>query len=420
MAARRDLADSAAAHGGGAGLGSRGGGGDGVLGWVARQGLVEGLGLVYFNYPQHLEGMDPDEVKRALSTAGLAAGGVALRFPGRFRAGALTNPDAALRAEALALALGACGWARDLGASEVVVWSAFDGYDYHMQGRGERQRAAPGGASGTPLIARPPAGPQRSAAQQCRRLAALADAGATWRDLMHARSSADYDLAWRRLAEGLSALADGCGPRVNVSLEWKPTDPSSRFSFVPSTAAALLLAREVNRPSFGLTLDTGHMLMAGENPAHSAAMVAAAGKLFGMHLNDGHSRVGAEDGLIFGSVHPAAALELVYWLRRVGYGGAVYFDTFPVNEDPVREAELNIRRFKQLWARAAQLDEAGIAAALLRHDSLGAMGLIDQEGVTGAAGPLQALAAASSGGPRALNRGVQSNTAEATVSRDEL
>jgi hypothetical protein len=38
------------------------------------------------------------------------------------------------------------------------------------------------------------------------------------------------------------------------------------------------------------------MLMAGENPAHSAAMVAAAGKLFGMHLNDGHSRVGAEDG----------------------------------------------------------------------------------------------------------------------------
>jgi hypothetical protein len=86
----------------------------------------------------------------------------------------------------------------------------------------------------------------------------------------------------------------------------------------------------------------------------------------------------------------------------------------------VREAELNIRRFKQLWARAAQLDEAGIAAALLRHDSLGAMGLIDQEGVTGAAGPLQALAAASSGGPRALNRGVQSNTAEATVSRDEL
>jgi xylose isomerase len=75
------------------------------------------------------------QVKRALSTAGLAAGGVALRFPGRFRAGALTNPDAALRAEALALALGACGWARDLGASEVVVWSAFDGYDYHMQVR---------------------------------------------------------------------------------------------------------------------------------------------------------------------------------------------------------------------------------------------------------------------------------------------
>eukprot|EP00913_Durusdinium_trenchii_P003995 g3700.t1 len=43
----------------------------------------------------------------------------------------------------------------------------------------------------------------------------------------------------------------------------------------------------VNRENFGLTLDVGHLLMAGENPAQSIAMVGAAGKLFGVHLKLG-------------------------------------------------------------------------------------------------------------------------------------
>ena len=48
--------------------------------------------------------------------------------------------------------------------------------------------------------------------------------------------------------------------------------------------------------------------MAGENPAHSAALLGR--HLFGVHLNDG-PRLGAEDGLMFGAVHPTMALELM-------------------------------------------------------------------------------------------------------------
>ena len=40
------------------------------------------------------------------------------------------------------------------------------------------------------------------------------------------------------------------------------------------------------------------------------------GRLWGVQLSDGHSLLGAEDGLAFGSVHPRAALEAVYWLRK--------------------------------------------------------------------------------------------------------
>lgn len=69
-----------------------------------------------------------------------------------------------------------------------------------------------------------------------------------------------------------------------MSLEFKPTDEATRYSIVPSTGAALLFAEKVNRPNFGLTLDMGHMLMAGENPAQSVAAVGMANKLFGMQV----------------------------------------------------------------------------------------------------------------------------------------
>lgn len=90
-----------------------------------------------------------------------------------------------------------------------------------------------------------------------------------------------------------------------------------------------------------------------------------------MQLGDGHSRLGAEDGLALGSVHAAGALETVLWLRKVNYSGPVYFDTFPRNEDPVREAEFNIRRFKSLWERAGRLllGDAGVGGVVGREEA---------------------------------------------------
>lgn len=315
-----------------------------ALGWVARQGRVRGLDLVSFNYPQHLQGLDPPAVRSALAAAGLGAGPVCIRFPDEFGLGAFTNPDPELRAEAVRVAAEGCRWTRELGSNELVVWSPFDGYDYHLQ--------------------------------------------------------VDFAALWERSVESFRALADACGPAVRVSLEFKPTDESTRFAAVPSTGAALLLARDVARANFGLTLDLGHLLMAGENPAQSVAQAGLAGRLFGVQLGDGHSRLGAEDGLAFGSVHGAGALELAVWLRKANYSGVVYFDTFPRNEDPVREAEFNIRRFKALWERAGRLlalgggggagggERAAAAAAaaaplealLAAHDAMGSLELLEREG----------------------------------------
>ena len=291
-----------------------------VPGWIARQATVPGLSTVALNYPQHFD--DTATVVAALRSSGLRLDALCLRFPPGFRGGAFTNPDATLRASALDLAVQACTTAAALNASHVVYWSPYDGYDTNL--------------------------------------------------------AANYTTVLANLAAAFQAMADACAAsHVRVSCEWKPTDSSSKFSFVPSTASALALVTAVDRPTFGLTLDTGHLLLAGENPGQSIAAVAQAGALFGIQLSDAHVRLGAEDGLPFGSVSTASALEVVYWLRRSGYSGHVYFDTFPLNSDPVREAAFNIRTFKTLWRRAAQLQHAGLEVLMDRQDGMGVLELLE-------------------------------------------
>lgn len=294
-----------------------------VFGWVARQGKIEGLDLVDFNYPQHLENVAVADAREALFQAGLSAGSLCMRYPKKYQLGAFTNPDPVLRQEAIELTKEAGQWARDLGAEELVVWSAFDGYDYNHQ--------------------------------------------------------VDYLEKWRQVVDAFQQVCDAY-PDIKVSLEFKATDENTRFFIVPSTGAALQLVEEINRPNMGLTLDVGHCLMAGENPAQSCAMVGAKGKLFGIQLNDGTTRLAAEDGLMFGSVHPLMALEFVRWLQKTNFKGHVYFDTFPRNEDPVREAEFNIRRFKAMWKRASRLSAHGIDDLLANHDAMSVLELLERIG----------------------------------------
>eukprot|EP00283_Hemiselmis_rufescens_P014056 CAMPEP_0173466676 /NCGR_PEP_ID=MMETSP1357-20121228/73733_1 /TAXON_ID=77926 /ORGANISM="Hemiselmis rufescens, Strain PCC563" /LENGTH=308 /DNA_ID=CAMNT_0014434749 /DNA_START=20 /DNA_END=946 /DNA_ORIENTATION=- len=290
-----------------------------IWGWVARQGTVEGLTMVDFNYPQHLEGCKEEEAKYALASAGLKAGAICMRFPKEMQAGAFTHPEASVRQQAIDLTIEGGKWAKALGATELVIWSAYCGYDYHFQ--------------------------------------------------------ADYQVLWDRVKLAFQQVCDA-HPDLKVSLEFKPTDENTRFFAIPTTGAAMLLANQVDRPNFGLTLDFGHLLMCGENPAQSVAMVGGAGKLFGIQLNDGYGR--GEDGLMFGSVHTNMAFELVYWLQKTKFAGHIYFDTFPRNEDPVKEAEYNIRKFKSLWHKANHLRELGVEKTMGKQDALGSLLLVDK------------------------------------------
>jgi xylose isomerase len=181
----------------------------------------------------------------------------------------------------------------------------------------------------------------------------------------------DYAKAWEWELEALRTIAEYAGD-LRVSIEYKPCEPR-RISLLGNIGTTLL-AIEQSGARLGVTLDFSHMLMAGEQPALSAALCARQDRLYGIHLNDGYGQL--DDGLMVGSIHLPQTLELLRILLEVQYRGVIYFDTFPQREDPVLECAANIARVEQLVTVLRRVDRAHLAMLLQRQDGFGANGLV--------------------------------------------
>ncbi|MBI1173082.1 TIM barrel protein [bacterium] len=260
---------------------------------VARAATVEGLTELDLNYPDHV-GADAHQVGQMVRDNGLSVSGLAMRYYTNpaFKMGAFTNPDAAVRREAIDLTKRGIDAAHAMGAPMMTLWLGQDGYDY---------------------------------AFQC-----------------------DYTALWE--AE-IAGIAEVCAhnPDCLISIEYKPNEPRS-YSLLNDASTTLLAIAEVGAANLGVTIDFAHSLYADEQPAFAAALIARKSRLLGLHLNDGYAK--RDDGLMVASVHEFATLELLREVHRAGFDGAIYFDTFPDASglDPVAECAANIRTVRRLLA----------------------------------------------------------------------
>jgi xylose isomerase len=263
------------------------------------------------NYPEHFDKITFDQILAALRETPLSLGGINLRYPeGEFGAGAFTLPDEARRRAAVQLTCQAADLCRQAGARHLVIWLSSDGFDYPFQ--------------------------------------------------------MDFARAWDRLIESLKAITD-YAPELKISIEYKPADPR-RFSLVGDVSTTLLAIQECRAPNLGVTLDFCHQLMAGENPAMSAALCLRQKRLYGLHLNDGYRTL--DDGLMVGSVHLAETVELLYHIVHSDFSEFIYFDTFPAREDPVQECAANIQRCEQIADLIHRMDQAGLPDAIAAQHGL--------------------------------------------------
>ena len=275
---------------------------------------VEGIGAADLNFPDQVHPDNEAAVSEALRANGLRLNGLAMRYYGdrALALGAFTHPEASVRRAAIDLTKRGIDCAARLGAEQMTLWMGQDGFDYAFQ--------------------------------------------------------MDYGRAWDDTISAIAEVADH-NPAIDIAIEYKPNEPRA-YALMPDIGTTLLACREVNRRNLGVTLDFAHVLYADEMPAHAATLVLRHARLMGVHLNDGYGK--RDDGLMVGTVHPVATVEMFVALLRAGYGGAIYFDTFPDHSglDPLAEARTNVIMAERLRRIALGLmDNADLAGAIAAQDA---------------------------------------------------
>ena len=287
---------------------------------IARAASVDGLTAVDINFPQQAEGTSPAEMRTRLADLGLTLNGYAMRYNGDpdYVSGALTNADPAVRQRAIDLSRRGLVEAREAGGSMLTLWLGQDGVDHPFE--------------------------------------------------------REYGRLWEFEVEGIRMIAEH-DPAFPVSIEYKPNEPRAR-SVLPNIAATLLAIEEAGAPNLGITLDFAHVLYGDESPAMALALVHRRSRMLGLHINDGYGK--RDDGLMVGSVHTVQTIEFLRELRRGGFDGAIYFDTFPEGAalDPVAESAANIATVEAMFDVIERLPDAELDAALDAGDGVTAQRLV--------------------------------------------
>ncbi len=229
----------------------------------------------------------------------------------RWGRGAFVSLDPVIRAQALDETMIAAELAKKLKCSLVNIWPGQDGYDYPLQ--------------------------------------------------------ANYLQARQWIVDAIRTAAKAY-PDIRFSLEYKPKEPRTH-SFLTRAADTLLLAQEVGLPNVGVTIDTGHSLVAGEDMAEAAALLDHSGKkLFHMHFNDNYRFW--DDDMIVGSVHLVEFIELLFWLKELGYDGWYSLDQYPYREDAQGALRNSVEFLQDIEAMLTEKSREEIRAILAEGDAV--------------------------------------------------
>lgn len=144
--------------------------------------------------------------------------------------------------------------------------------------------------------------------------------------------------------------------KTKICIEPKPFEPRSHILY-GTTGQALCLVNEINDPSFGINLDIGHSLIAGENLEDQFALICYYDKLYHTHFDDNDQQ--ADVDLPPGTVNFIRLVSIMYVLDQAGYDGWYGLDLFPYRDDPIRFMELSVENLQLAQAVVELMKERG-------------------------------------------------------------
>lgn len=249
---------------------------------------VEGLAGLELVYPFDLADVAVTRQLLAQHKLAVSSVNVNIKAEEKFHLGALTSRDPGLRREAVRYMQAGMDIAAEVGSGLITMCPLADGFDYAFQ--------------------------------------------------------LDYTRAWRWFLDGVGEAAAHRSD-VQVSIEYKYSEPRNHV-ILSSAGVALAACLQIGLPNVGVTMDIGHALIAHESPAQSAVLLAQAGRLFLVHVNDNYREWDWD--MIAGSVNPWDLVELMLYLRQVGYNGWLVSDVAPFRLDPVKVCSATYRSL--VWA----------------------------------------------------------------------
>ncbi|MFA6776196.1 MAG: sugar phosphate isomerase/epimerase family protein [Sphaerochaetaceae bacterium] len=258
---------------------------------------IEGISALECVYPYEVN--DPKETKALMEKyhLGISAINVNVKAEPEFLNGGLTNADKKVRDKAVRFIKQAKDFAAEIGADKVTCCPLGDGYEFAFQ--------------------------------------------------------ADYAENWNRLKETFSNAA-AYKPEIMLFIEFKPSEIRGKC-FLDTTAKTILLIKEIGRKGIGVTMDYGHAIYGGCNPAEEISLCHSCGIPYYVHINDNDAKWDWD--YFCGSKHIVENLEFVYYLKKYGYNDYLTSDTSPTRWDMVKVFKTN-NRFTDKMDRIVKTMEA--------------------------------------------------------------
>lgn len=182
----------------------------------------------------------------------------------------------------------------------------------------------------------------------------------------------DYRAAWHHTVEAFAEAAD-YKPEVPLFVEPKYSETRVHCT-IDTTATALLLLKDVANRATGVTLDFGHSMYAGENPARSLVSIAESGFHYYIHTNDNDAR--HDWDLASGTRHFLHYAELLFYARELGYDRYFTTDASPRVFDRVGYFRRHTDFSKALWELIGELDREAFFQLMREEQALELMDLV--------------------------------------------
>jgi xylose isomerase len=172
-------------------------------------------------------------------------------------------------------------------------------------------------------------------------------------------------------------------PDMPLYMEYKPSETRVHCT-LDSAAKGLLLCNAVGRSNLGITLDIGHSIYGGENPAEALSLIALSGVPYYVHINDNNGKWDWD--LMAGTCNLWLYVEFLYHLKELGYDGWITSDTSPVRQDAIETFAFNVRMTDRIWNWLDVVDRDAIRHHLDRQEFLPIMKLMEPFFFVGAHG----------------------------------